>query len=125
MPFAPPGRGTRMRTGSTSSAQQGARILPRIPAHYRRRRGDSAKRTILFLSIFLLLAICLFASVARGADPALPDARRANERFRNAAHPTKVSPIPSCNCSAWALLFSSTYRYLFDRIGAKELYQVG
>src|SRR5215813_5414649 len=78
-----PELGTRMWIRSTTSVLKGARILPRIPAHYRRRRGDSARSTILFLSICLLLAVCLFACVARGAGPAMPNARNANERFRH------------------------------------------
>jgi hypothetical protein len=56
-------------------AEQDARTLKGIPLHYRHPRRDSSKRAILFLFIFLLLAVCLFASVSRGAQPNQPLAR--------------------------------------------------
>lgn len=52
----------------TTRSDQGVRSLKGFPIHYRYPRGDSSKRAIMFLLIFLLVAICLFASVSRGAQ---------------------------------------------------------
>jgi hypothetical protein len=54
---------------NTTHAEQDARTLNGLALHYRRPRRDSSKRAILFLFIFLLLAVCLFASVSRAAQP--------------------------------------------------------
>jgi Carboxypeptidase regulatory-like domain len=59
----------------TTHSYQGARTLKGIPLHYRHSRRDCSKHAILFLFIFLLLAVCLFASVSRGAQPNRPLAR--------------------------------------------------
>ncbi len=42
--------------------------MKEIPPHYRRSRGDSSKPPVLWLFIFLLLALWPFASVSRGAQ---------------------------------------------------------
>ena len=60
---------------NTTHSDEGARTLKGIPLHYRRLRRDSSKRAILFFFIFLLLAVCLFASVSRGAQPNRPLAK--------------------------------------------------
>jgi hypothetical protein len=57
-----------MWSQNTTHAEQDARTLKGIPPHYRHLRRDSSKRAILFLFIFLLLAVCLFASVSHGAQ---------------------------------------------------------
>jgi hypothetical protein len=43
--------------------------LKEIPPHYRHPRGDSSKPAVLFLFIFLPLAVWPFVSVSRGAQP--------------------------------------------------------
>jgi outer membrane receptor for ferrienterochelin and colicin len=60
---------------NTTHAEQDTRTLKGIPLHYRHPRRDSSKCAILFFFIFLLLAVCLFASVSRGAQPNRPLAK--------------------------------------------------
>jgi hypothetical protein len=78
---------------NTTEAVEGGRGLKGISSDYRRPRRDSSKRTILFLAIFLLLAVCVFASVSRGAEATPPDARKCeravqklSESYQGIAH---------------------------------------